>query len=724
MKRVELVGLNVSNFMSFDHRGVDLSFGSLVDKKVFVIGSNDDSPGLSSNGSGKTSLFDALCWGLFLDTPRLSDVEDVLRREGDKKYSAEVEVFFDVITENENKTAFKVVTRRTPSKAEMELYEYKKMSYKEWSWAPYGGLSGLTEVKNEVRRILGIDYPTFLNICYLGGDVIKSFISGSVKPAERIAMLSKMLSLDIYDSCLKVVQDQRKSVRDQLLSVKGELAGIWDVDDGTVPKESEIVELRSKLKKSNENLAEGLRGSATVQDYFNLSEALRDLRDKADEALEDFRRDWGKLSSELDELVSVSPRDLASYSKRIGELQSKFGVVDKDIGNLVSDKNLIQGRLDGLVEQRDRLDKIRKLKEGKCPVCGTVLDKKKLEHLTEEVESVQEKSQSFKNQLDSISEKLSKERMAKQDLEVDIKNFKSLEEARIERETTKSSRALRLKDSLSSLEKLAEKTKADSVKEEERIKEKISKLDLRSDIKEYSGDLGRVQDYLVEVQLMVEDSRREFATLSEKIGYSENRLETYKKAKERQKILKKEEERLTVLLSDLDFWADGFGIYGIRSEIIQSFLPLFETQINSYLMGWNIPFLVRVETEKKKKSGDEGEYVDGFYVDVIDRISGRIQPWDNYSRGERTRIGVAQALAMRDLVAQLGGVDVRFVMFDEIFDSLDQVGVSQFVELLDKVDGLKIVVSHNSGMSKMFKDIIIVKKSGGVSHAEFMGSGN
>ena len=67
--RLQFSDIEIENFKCFDGEPQALDFGHRPVGLHFVRGINEARPALGSNGAGKTSLWDAMCWCLYGRTP-------------------------------------------------------------------------------------------------------------------------------------------------------------------------------------------------------------------------------------------------------------------------------------------------------------------------------------------------------------------------------------------------------------------------------------------------------------------------------------------------------------------------------------------------------------------------------------------------------------------------------------------------------------------------------
>lgn len=87
------------------------------------------------------------------------------------------------------------------------------------------------------------------------------------------------------------------------------------------------------------------------------------------------------------------------------------------------------------------------------------------------------------------------------------------------------------------------------------------------------------------------------------------------------------------------------------------------------------------------------------------------------SGGERTAIDLAVDLAVIDMIESKAGKGANFFILDEPFDGLEDINISQCLEVIKTVDTNKkiIIVDHNPIAKEMITDSIIVVRNGETS---------
>jgi len=120
---------------------------------------------------------------------------------------------------------------------------------------------------------------------------------------------------------------------------------------------------------------------------------------------------------------------------------------------------------------------------------------------------------------------------------------------------------------------------------------------------------------------------------------------------------------------------------GIKTLIINKYLPIFNQLINQYLQ--KMGFLIKFTLDEQFNEVILSRYVDGF-------------SYNNFSEGQKLRIDLAILLTWREVAKLKNSLNTNLLIMDEVFDSsLDQDGVDSFMEILPSLGDSNIfVVSH------------------------------
>jgi exonuclease SbcC len=169
------------------------------------------------NGSGKSSLIDAMTWALWGRTRAKSD--DDLIHTG----QTETQVEFDFAV---GQQVYRVIrqhakpkSRRASGQSSLDLFIASNGTFK-----PISG-DRITETQRKIIDILHMDYDTFINSAYLRQGHADQFTVA--KPAERKGVLANILGLSLYDE----LEEQARELARQRDSEKTQLEStIKDID--------------------------------------------------------------------------------------------------------------------------------------------------------------------------------------------------------------------------------------------------------------------------------------------------------------------------------------------------------------------------------------------------------------------------------------------------------------------------------------------------------------
>lgn len=145
---------------------------------------------------------------------------------------------------------------------------------------------------------------------------------------------------------------------------------------------------------------------------------------------------------------------------------------------------------------------------------------------------------------------------------------------------------------------------------------------------------------------------------------------------------------------------------GIKTKIIQQYIPIINESISNYLqnMDFHVSFELNENFEEKIRS----------------RATDDFSYW-NFSEGERQRIDLAILFTFRKIAKIKNSISTNLLFLDEIFDSsLDNNGTEDLLSILDSLTGNSIfVISHKSDhLIDKFENILRFKKINGFSVKE------
>lgn len=252
---------------------------------------------------------------------------------------------------------------------------------------------------------------------------------------------------------------------------------------------------------------------------------------------------------------------------------------------------------------------------------------------------------------------------------------------------------------------------------------KIAKLD--DGLEVLDKDLTEVEDNLKEIEKSLDAVRQIDIKLSSaqssitemqkqvtRLNQQKKKLDATDVSEEEEKVVELKKE-LSGLLSGKTELTESSAYYsaiagmlkdsGIKTLIIQKYLPIFNEYINKYLN--NLGLFMKMELDEQFNETILSRYRDNF-------------SYASFSEGQKLRIDLALLLTWRDIAKLKNSLSTNLLILDEIFDSsMDQGGVDAFVEMLPTMENTNVfVVSHTPDkLVDKFRSEIKMKLEGNFS---------
>ncbi|MGC8652076.1 MAG: AAA family ATPase [Candidatus Micrarchaeia archaeon] len=250
-------------------------------------------------GAGKSSILDAISFGLFGSFPALnhrrSSLEDIITNKPDVENEAEVKVNFT--TGEDRYTVSRRIVKNGGSSARLE----RNGSYLQ---------SQPERVNEEIERILKIDYDTFSRVVY----------------AEQNRL----------DYFLELAKGDRKRQIDQMLGL-----------DNFARAEDNVVSLANHIK----DIVSGEEESAAHVDTESLKAAMRDLAS----AKEKYAAEQRRLISEIAGIEAKS-KEASEQLEKVKAEYDKKQKLSKDIAELAARHATLKAELEKIGNVRSKKD--------------------------------------------------------------------------------------------------------------------------------------------------------------------------------------------------------------------------------------------------------------------------------------------------------------------------------------------------------------------------------
>ena len=189
--------------------------------------------------------------------------------------------------------------------------------------------------------------------------------------------------------------------------------------------------------------------------------------------------------------------------------------------------------------------------------------------------------------------------------------------------------------------------------------------------------------------------------IKDKLENQNEYVENLKSFTKRYKKIEREQSKCREVLEYFEFsyllMKDG----GIKSKIIENYLPVMNSQINKYLQMMDLYINFSLDNEFKES----------IKTPIHEDFS-----YGSFSEGEKQRINLSLLLAWRDIARMKNSANCNIMFFDETLDSsLDGTGIEDLLKIINYMikDSNIFIISHRDGYEDKFERIIEVKKING-----------
>lgn len=196
--------------------------------------------------------------------------------------------------------------------------------------------------------------------------------------------------------------------------------------------------------------------------------------------------------------------------------------------------------------------------------------------------------------------------------------------------------------------------------------------------------------------------------------YKKRELEDQKKLLKKQKKIQGKVKKLEVKVRSLSILEAALGNKGIKQDIIDDLIPVFEEKIKYYLRQLIDGISIKLSTTIKAKSIDKD--IDRFTIFVY---SGKNKVNINLiGGGVRKVIEIAISFALSDFALEQSGIRTNFILLDEVFSALDEVARDNLIKLLKNMEKkykIIIIISHLPEVQELIKNQITIEQTNGIS---------
>jgi len=528
---------------------------------------------VGENGSGKSTVLDALCFVLFNKPFRTVSKSQLINSINLGGTIVEIEF---VIQKNN----FKIIRGMKPNI--FEIYCNGRMMNQD--------ANALDTQKILEQQILKLNYRSFTQVVILGSSTFVPFMQ--LRSKDRREVVEDILDIKIFSLMNFLLKHKVKEVSEELKSIEYE---------------------------------------------FRLSKEKIDLQNKY---IEDIKRNKEKIIEEKEHLIFDSDRVVLSEQEKADKINLEIKslqpeTLQKDIvKGSIREYHKMEAKLSNRIDENKRQKEFFENNES-CPLCT-------------------------------------------QDIELDLKKQKIEEKSK------------RIQELNSGIDKL---------KIELHDKEQLLKgIDVLSkQIREKEVEVAKICTSITHMQRLITQTAQQINVMKKSEVSEEDKVKLTRLS-ERCKL---QEEQITKLREDkfyVDVARNLLMDTGIKTKIINKYLPIMNKLINGYLTSMD--FYVNFKLDNNFNETIKSRHRDEF-------------SYSSFSEGEKMRIDLALLFTWRAVAKMKNSTNTNLLILDEIFDSsLDTTGTDDFLKILHTfADQNVFVISHKGDtMFDKFRSVIKFEK--------------
>jgi len=707
----------IENFLCYSSCNIDFSQFS----SALIIGKINDNDSLS-NGAGKTTIFKAIEYVLFNKAD--VNLESIIRDDTDKCI---ISLDFEI-----NGKEYRLVRSRTrKGVTDLNLLEKTDVSADEKDIISLPSQNHIwnnissrrsSDTEKDLSKLIKINYEAFKGTVYF----MQRDLAGltTVGAAPRKALLKEMLGLSFYSKLEKIAKEEVSSLSKKIDKNRLLLESLVNID-------KDINDLKIKLLETDKEISIKEKQLLIVDfDIYEINIKILDLNVDHNNLSNDFKllalknkaiwSEKDRLDTALKDLI-VKKTNIVNLAKvlidNIKEIKTKLQKINE---YNFDDIDILQGKIN---ETNDKIVTLNvsiqnnitlhselnvPLPSGsECNHCRQPLSEEHRKicqfQINEKLKNCQEAIKNAKIEITSNSESLMTLKKQYNNIVAAKKELDSLtivldhkEKELIEKKATHDEILNNIKicnDDLETNQKLSDKLTTAAELQKDIIKIENEIKDFNKNIELFNGKKHTLNKELTHLNNIK-------AVINHNID--QKYLDNVKKTELSKELKDFESEYSTysnVLLA--------FSPSGIPNLIIQNVLDDLQIEANNMLNqikpGLQLGFIV----EKTKDDGTQNDTLDIKYY-----INGKEREFNQLSGAMKVSSTFSLKLGLSSLLQKMMGTDIKFLLLDEIDESLDKAGVDAFADIVKffQKDFTILVITHNDYLKNKFASAILVEQ--------------
>ena len=370
--------IDIENFRSIERAFVELeNQGTIIVKGV-----NEYEDKATSNGSGKSSVFEAIIFALFEETS--SGEKDVANRIIDNGYS--ITLKFEVDND-------KYIINRQCSKGGKTSVVVNK-----------NGLDisarNKTDTNKIILQILGINKAIFLDSVFLSQNANTNL--ASLTPTARKERLEILTNTDfMINSFKEKLKEKQTEYEAECVSNQLKMNKLNGNKETNLKQQADLQLKINEAKQELERLKQ-LGNIQEIDEQINLKENVE--MSTFDKQIEETDKMIQDKEQEIEDLRKLGEENLNKKDELDKQKQEKLNEWNKVDKEIQTRQQTIQFTEQDNKRLDKEIDKIRK--SDKCPTCGRKYDDANEEHIQKAIQELEDAKQENNKQIESIKQEI------------------------------------------------------------------------------------------------------------------------------------------------------------------------------------------------------------------------------------------------------------------------------------------------------------------------------
>lgn len=639
--------LSIKNFLVIGEAEVDLHNCGLT----LIEGRNEDDESANSNGAGKSSLVDALCWCLYGVTGRGVSGDAVINKKAKKECVVGVEVW----TEGLN---CYYIERGRKSKRLGNNLIVQHVIVDGNDVGPGCELTKTTVADTQalVNDLLGCSYEIFTSSIYAVQEKmpdLPALTDKSLKTLiEEAAGIDKLqraseIAHAKYQDCVRLTTETQGKIENLTSELSNNKKLLDDV----------VYERETHIRNATIERAQQLRYKDLLESELKKASAL------PVEAVEAIEKKKVEIQAKIDEYSFIEAKG-AEKQRLAMSAQS----------HCVMTKKEIEKEKEKIADLNKEINNLEAKIGTHCSECGKVYQAEDLETAKKAIETqIANKTKEVLKQIEDFKNQVAEAKVLAKDAEDFKKSMPNATEL------------------MSAMNELNERLKKN---QDVQFQIDTQKRELQN--------LKKTIEATEEVTVKGETPyNKTIKTLEESIA----KLEKDKKERESEHEKYAEQQKIAEAVDEL------YSRKGIRAHILDTVTPFLNERTAFYLNTLSDGEITATWQTLTKTA--KGDFKEKFSIDV-QSVKGA-NCFAGLSGGEKRKVRVATSMALQDLVASRAKKPIDLYIADEVDHALDASGLERMMSILEekaKQFGTALVISHNSLRDWIDNSIVVTKRDG------------